>query len=345
MGIDGVFGYLSVSQVIIILVNWNGWEDTIECLESLLLMNFPSFRIVVCDNGSHDESLRELRCWARRMFGASTNAWQELSRTDAEMGGGLPDARFTLVANGVNLGFGGGSNVGLRYALACEDVAYCWLLNNDTVVDALALTKMVERMCEKPDAGMCGSTVRHYWDRSKIDALGGAVYYKWLGVAWHIGRTLRGDVSIPPESIENRMDYVVGSSLLVRTSFLRDIGLMAEEYFLYYEEVDWALRGKDCYSLAYALESVVYHKTGASIGTATNPRKKSYTCDYYTLRNRLLFTQRYYPLLMPGIYASLAGEMVVRLLLGRWDLAKMILKLMLSGAAESDKRFARAGIV
>lgn len=345
MGTDGVLGYLSVSQVIIILVNWNGWGDTIECLESLLLLNYQSFRIVVCDNGSNDESLRELRGWARHTFGATMTDWQELNRTDAEMGGGLPDARFTLIANGVNLGFGGGSNVGLRYAMACEGVDYCWLLNNDTVVDSLALTKMVERMCEKHDAGMCGSTVRQYWNRSKIDALGGATYFKYLGVSWHIGRTLRGNLSLHPESIENRMDYVVGSSLLVRTSFLRDVGLMAEEYFLYYEEVDWVLRGKDRYSLAYAPESVVYHKSGASIGTATNPRKKSYICDYYTLRNRLLFTQRYYPLLMAGIYASLVGEMVVRLLLGRWDLAKMILKLIVLGVAESDKRFARDGII
>lgn len=345
MGGNGILGYLSVSQVIIILVNWNGWKDTIECLESLLLLKYPFFRIVVCDNGSRDESLRELRWWARRTFGVSATTWQELSRADAETGGGLPDTMFTLVENGVNLGFGGGSNVGMRYALACEDVDYCWLLNNDTVVAPLALTKMVERMFEKPDAGMCGSTVRQYLDRSKIDVLGGATYFKWLGVAWHIGRTLRGNMLLPPESVENRMDYVVGSSLLVRTSFLRDVGLMAEEYFLYFEEVDWALRCKGRYSLAYAPESVVYHKVGASIGTATNPRTKSYICDYYTLRNRLVFTQRYYPLIMIGIYASLAGEMVVRLLFGRWDLAKMILKLVVLGVAESDKRVARDGII
>ena len=328
--------YLSVSRVYIIVVNWNGWNDTIECLESLLVLEYPDFRIVVCDNGSHDDSVIKLREWCERTRGCGSTDWQVISRDAAENGVGFQDAKFTLVTNGANLGFGGGTNVGLRYALACGDAKYCWLLNNDTVVEALALTKMVERLNEKPDASMCGSTVREYGNHLKIQALGGATYYKWLGIAWHIGRTINGYVLPDQALVENNMDYVVGVSLLVRSEYLQEVGLMAEDYFLYFEEIDWVSRGLGCYTLAYAADSIVYHKLGASVGTAANPMRKSYQCDYYTLRNRLLFTRRYYPYALPGVYVGLVGELIVRLLLGRWDLAGMICRLIKNGGNEAE---------
>lgn len=325
-----------MNRVYIIIVNWNGWKDTIECLESLMLLEYHDFRVVVCDNGSQDDSVRKLREWGQRSSGLAPAAWQVLSRESAEKAGGNPDVRVTLVTNCANLGFAGGTNVGLRYALACGDANFCWLLNNDTVADNQALAEMVQRLNDKPDACMCGSTVREYGDRSKIQALGGARYYKWLGVAWHIGRTIRGDILPDPVLVERKMDYVVGSSLLVRSAYLQEVGLMAEEYFLYFEEIDWVTRGRGRYRLAYAPKSIVYHKVGASIGTATNPLHKSYTCDYYTLRNRLLFSRRYYPYVLPGIYACLVCELLVRLFVGRWDLAGMICGLLKHGGIEAE---------
>lgn len=336
MGVDCGLEHLSVSKTYIIVVNWNGWKDTIECLESLLVLEYSDFRVVVCDNGSQDDSVIKLREWGELTFGSGLDIWQELNRTAAENGGAFPDARFTLITNGANLGFGGGTNVGLRYALACGDADFCWLLNNDTVVDASALSKMVERMNEKPDAGMCGSTVREYHNRSKIQALGGAIYYKWLGIAWHIGRTISGDVLPDQALVENKMDYIVGASMLVRSAYLKKVGLMAEDYFLYFEEIDWVSRGQDRFSLAYAPKSVVYHKVGASIGTASNPLHKSYLCDYYSLRNRLIFTRRHCPSVLPGVYVGMIGELVVRLLLGRWDLAGMICRLLWNGGNEAE---------
>ena len=329
--------YLSVSRVYIVIVNWNGWNDTLECLESLLLLEYPDFRIVVCDNGSQDESVSRLHEWGDRKFGSDIARWQFLSRESAENGAGSSNSRFTLISNGANFGFGGGTNVGLRYAMACGDADYCWLLNNDTVVDPLALTKMVERMNKKPGACMCGSTLREFDNRSKIQALGGAIYYKWLGVAWHIGRTIIGDNLPDSAVIEKKMDYIVGASLLVRSTYLRDVGFMAEDYFLYFEEIDWVYRGLGRYDLAYAQDSIVYHKVGASIGTATNVTQKSYLCDYYTLRNRLLFTRRYCPASLPGVYIVLAGEMLTRLLFGRWDLAGMVWRLLWNKGSESEK--------
>lgn len=330
--------YLLVSKVYIIIVNWNGWQDTIECLESLLLLDYPVYRIIVCDNGSTDESVSMIRLWAETAIGRNSEKCQCLNRDSGESGGKGFDSVFTLIENGANLGYGAGNNVGLRYVIARGDADYCWLLNNDTVVDPAALSTMVARMVEKHDAGMCGSTLRNYDDRSRIQALGGAVYFKWLGVAWHIGRTLQGKVSLNRDSIENNLDYIVGASLLVRMTFINDVGLMAEDYFLYFEEIDWVTRGQGRYGLSYAPDSVVYHKTGASIGTSSNPRKKSFLCDYYTLRNRLLFTRRYYPSVLGGVYAGLIIELIVRLLLGRWDLVRMICHLFVDSNALDKER-------
>jgi GT2 family glycosyltransferase len=195
---------------------------------------------------------------------------------------------------------------------------------------------MVERMQQKPDACMCGSTIRDFGNTAKIHALGGARYFRWLGVAWHIGRTLKGTALMDPQVVEQHMDYVVGASLLVRESYLREVGLMAEDYFLFFEEIDWFTRGRGRFSLAYAQDSIVYHRVGASVGTATNPRKKSYCCDYHTLRNRLKFTRRYYPRMLPGIYLVLAAEFLVRLVVGRWDLAAMVWHLLCSNEASQS---------
>lgn len=336
MGLDSRLEYLPVSRIYIVIVNWNGWKDTIECLDSLLLLEYPDFKVVICDNGSDDDSVLELRGWCERSLGFDSPTWQVLSRSDAENGGGSPEAWFTLVRNGDNLGFGGGTNSGLRYALARGDAGFCWLLNNDTVVDPRALTAMVDRLAEKPDAGMCGSTLREYYDRSRIQALGGATYFKWLGLAWHIGRTIQGNILPDKALVEKKMDYVAGASLLVRTEYLISVGLMAEDYFLYFEEIDWVWRGSARYTLAYAPESIVYHKVGASIGTTANPLGKSFQCDYYTLRNRLLFSRRHCPSVLPGVYLFLVVELAVRVILGRFDLAKMIWHLLVHGEREAE---------
>jgi len=317
--------------VYIIVVNWNGWKDTIECLESLLLLDYTDFRIVVCDNGSQDESIIRLRDWGEQKFGTNSSTWQVLGRSDIELRCFSPKALFTIVENVENFGFAGGTNVGLKYAISCGDAEFCWLLNNDTVVDSFALTALVNRMSKKKDASMCGSTLRHYYNRSSIQALGGAIYFKWLGVAWHLGRTMNGDKLPDEDLVEKKMDYVIAASLLVRSSYLHEVGLMAEDYFLYFEEIDWVFRGQGRYSLAYASQSIVFHKVGASIGTTTNPLRKNCQSDYYTLRNRIIFTRRYFPSGLPSVYFFLIIEMIIRLLTGRIDLAVMTWRLIRTG--------------
>ncbi|WP_243371815.1 glycosyltransferase family 2 protein [Geotalea sp. SG265] len=320
-----------MSRVYIIIVNWNGWRDTIECLDSVLLLKYTNYRIVVCDNGSTDESIAMLRQWAERTVGRNDKASQFLSRDSISSDSCRTDPLFTLIDNGGNLGFGAGANVGLRHAMARGDADYCWLLNNDTVVDPMALSAMVERLVAKPDAGICGSTLRYYDDRSHVQALGGAKYFEWLGLAWHLGRTIRGEVSTDPVPVEKQMSYVVGASMLVRACYVKTVGLLAEDYFLYFEELDWVYRGKGSYSLAYAPQSIVYHKVGRSIGTATNPVYKSAACDYYSLRNRIRFSRRYCRSRLPVIYVGILLESAIRVFVGRWDLARSALKVVKEG--------------
>lgn len=314
-----------MSRVTIILVNWNGWRDTVECLESLQHLEYPDFRVVVCDNGSSDDSLQEIRSWAEKR----NLKYADYQRIEAEAGGTPEaDSLLTLIRNGENLGFAGGNNVGLRYVMARGDADYCWLLNNDTVVEPDALTHLVVRMQQQSGVGICGSTIRLYHDRNKVQALGGGHYCRWIGLPWHYGRFFRGSKGINQARAEAWMNYVEGASMLVSRKFLAEVGLMGEEYFLYFEEADWAIRAMGRFKLGYAEQSIVYHKVGGSIGTSSNPATMSYTSDYFNIRNRLLFTRRFYPEALPTVWLVIIGSLLLRLCLGKWDRAAMIFSLL-----------------
>ncbi len=314
-----------MSSVAIILVNWNGWRDTVECLESLLLLTYRNYKIIVCDNGSGDDSLQRIGSWAD----AHGISYREYQRSEAQSGGVLADDYLlTLVQNDENLGFAGGNNVGLRYVMARGNDDYCWLLNNDTVVEPDALTHMVLRMQHQHQVGICGSTVRLYGDRQQVQAMGGGHYCRWIGLPWHYGRFFHRGREICQLRAESWMNYVEGASMLVSRQFLQDVGLMCEDYFLYFEEADWALRAKGRFSLGYAPQSIVYHKVGSSIGTSSNPATMSYVSDYFNIRNRLLFTRRFYPAALPTVWLVIVGSFFLRLCMGKWERAMMIFRLL-----------------
>lgn len=324
-----------MSKVLIILVNWNGWRDTLECLASLHKLTGTQYRVVVCDNGSADDSVQQITAWAKVQRLACTL----YDRNVAEQGGKRSvDPWLTIIKSRENLGFAGGNNVGLRYGLARAGFDYFWLLNNDTVVKPDSLTYLVERMRQDPEIGICGSTILNYTKRDKILALGGGRYISWLGVPWHHGRVYRYAPDINQKRAETRMNYVEGASMLVSRSFLEQIGLMNEEYFLYFEELDWALRSRGRFRLGYAPASIVYHKVGASIGTSSNPARKSLVCDYYNIRNRIRFTRQHYPLALITVYLVLLLEALVRMLCGKPDRAAMIIRLMQRRGADLEQR-------
>ncbi|MFH1386213.1 MAG: glycosyltransferase family 2 protein [bacterium] len=294
------------SKVYIIVLNWNGWQDTIECLASLLKLNYPNFQIIIVDNGSTDDSVTRIKAWI-----AGKNSCVLLEAKE-------------------NLGFAAGNNVGLRYALDRNDFGYAWLLNNDTVVEPDALRYLVRRMREKPGAGICGSAVLKYHDRGTIASLG-EVYDRWQAQGYQLEANKPYDPGKIEQyrKLEKKIDYIVGAAMLVSRDFLRDIGLLSEDYFLYFEEIDWATRACGKYSLALAPESIVYHKISESTKRQDDQNGKkekrfSLVFDRYITKNRLLFTRKYFPYALPTVYISILTYIIDRVRVGAWENAWLI---------------------
>lgn len=335
-------------KVYIIILNWNGWEDTIECLESIFRNSYPNYNVIVCDNASADNSLGKIKQWATGKIRAnhSNNSqisicttppvskpiqYAEYNRKQAEQGGHTEEqAPLILIQNGDNLGFAGGNNVGIRYALARNDFEYVWLLNNDTVINKNALVHLVQKMTNDSHIGICGSTLLYYSMPDTVQALGGAKYNKLLGISRHVGvLTKYNDESLKILETKIKLDYIIGASMLVSKEFLLKIGLMCEDYFLYYEEIDWSIRMQKNYKLAYVRESIVFHKEGSSIGSNVDPKSKSMLSDYYSIRNRIIFTKKYYKWVLPFVYLGLLIVAMNRLKRRQWNRVTMLIRIII----------------
>ena len=321
-----------------VILNWNGWRDTIECLESVFKLEYPLFSVIVCDNASSDGSMGKIEDWANGRLGASVES-EDLTRLvlpptpkpvafDSISASGTttlhpsPNVRLVLIQTGSNLGFAGGNNVGIRYALAQADCDYIWLLNNDTVVEPDSLSAMIDMAEANPTLGICGSLLRSYAFPHSVLTAGGRRYSPWSGRT----RPLQ-DLSTPSISTTpGAPDYVEGASMLVRCSLLKQVGLLEEGYFLYFEELDLVCRAKPAFHFGYAPSSIVYHKEGASIGSARARSDRSTLSDYYLARNRLVFTRRNYPWFMPSQLAVVAASVLLRILIGKPKNATAILR-------------------
>ena len=247
-------------KLLICLVNYRRAQDTIDCLNSLADSANQDFMVCVCDNSPS-------------ISGAIIK----------ECGQSLLPNRFLLIERPDNPGFAAGNNSCIRAAEAAAvkfDLA--WFLNNDTVVQPTCINEILEKVEASPNTtGIIGTTLLYYHDRSTVQALGGSVYKPAFGTMKEIGNGLSWPHCVDEAQIESQMSYVCGASMLVTSKLLSDIGLMAEDYFLFYEEIDWCTRAKKFgYSLAYASKAVVYHKEGASIGTGVGT-KRSLLAEYY----------------------------------------------------------------
>ncbi len=300
------------AKVVAVTLNWNNAADTTNCVLSLLEMNYPELRIVVCDNASEPGSWATLLELSHKVPGqvrAFSSPSDALAMVD-----NLP--LVSIIQTGANLGYAGGMNVGLRYALLDRSVEFFWVLNNDTVVERQSLRALVERTKGREDIGICGSSLVLYHDRSRIQAFGGASYNPWLARSRAIGfNALVSDIPDVPELVEKRLAYVIGAAMLVSRRYIEEVGLMDERYFLYSEEHDWAHRGREKFKLGYAPRSIVYHKHGATIGTAASGG--SNLSLFYLFRNKLAFTRSHHPALYPSALIALLWDATKLLLRGR----------------------------
>ena len=247
-------------RVSIILVNWNSCVDTLACARSCLALEGPAFEITIVDNNSSDGS------------------WEALATAFGS------DPRISLLRAGRNLGFAGANNWGVTRALK-SGADFVWLLNNDTIVNPTTLSALVDAASLHPRAGILGSKI-HFW--SQPDTLwfaGGSVQNHDHHYSRHRGM---GEIDRGQYDQVAEVEYITGCSMLVRSATLRDIHLMSEDYFLYWEDVDWCTRARLAgWSCLYVPESTLLHKVGAS--TDRQPEIKL----RYETRNRLRYQWRF----------------------------------------------------
>jgi len=247
-----------IPLVHIIVLTWNEYNDTVECLESLQKINYSNYKIVLVDNGSQDGSIQKLR----ERFGNIEN--------------------IKIIANEENLGFAGGNNVGMEYATR-KGADYVLLINNDTIVDPGFLAELVKAGEENKRAGILGSKIYYESEPKRIWFAGGEV--NWLLTkGTHIGYDKIDEGQY--DKIK-KCDYLTGCCLLIKKEVIKKIGVLADDYFLYYEDTDFCLRAKKAgYDCLYIPASKIWHK----ISRSTQPGSSSYI--YYHTRNGLTMAKR-----------------------------------------------------
>lgn len=318
-----------MEKVYIVIVNFNNWSDTVECLKSLLSSTYQNYQIFVVDNSPTRESVDNVSRWAAAEPTTSIAGPGELF-TVTEENSFLENEyqqRIVWVKANENKGFAAANNIALGYILSQQDYQFVWILNNDTYVPADSLEKLVTEFQQQPaQVGILGTTLLYYHNPSLIQGLGGA-YNKWFATSSHLAEGM--PVTDLHKFKDLAIDYPIGASMCVRRKFLEEIGLMNEEYFLYYEELDWVRRGQlQGWQVRVSLESQVLHKEGASIGTG-KPQKRSELSDYYCLKNRLVFAKKYHKAYLPTVYVGFGLTLLNRLRRRQFGMARNILKILL----------------
>jgi hypothetical protein len=310
------------APVCAVVVDWNGWRDTIVCLESLLALDGTPMRVIVCDNGSTEGSTRELERWMGERLQGWSSAGPELGFFRPEPGEGVRSVHLLTLPR--NLGYAGGLNVGIAWARERWSPSGFWLLNNDVQAQPGALDALVSAHASVPSAGVCGSVLLEWDDPWRVQAVAG-IYRRWLGVGWH-------DSRLPPDAaVSLAVDYPIGASMYVTTDYLDRVGPMDPGYFLYCEEMDWVERGRRLgYRPLVALNSRLRHKEGASTGSRGGVRNKSLLSERYGVVNRLRITRRFWPWWLPVVWSSLALVVLDRLCHREWARAALVLRLMFS---------------
>lgn len=268
-----------MNRVAIVVLNWNGIEDTLVCLNSLVSQNYKNYSIIVVDNGSVDDSVEKLD--------------EYISKNPSNI-------EITLIRNKKNLGFTGGVNTGIKFALKnnFDSVA---LFNNDAVADKEWLSSLVDEL-EDEKIGIATGLLLHE-DGKTIDSTGDW-FSKW-GLAFPRNR---GDkASKAPES--GFVFGATGGASLYRAQLFKEIGLFDDDFFAYYEDADISFRAQLAgWKVRYTNKAIAYHKQGA-----TSAKIPGFTL-YQTFKNLPLVYLKNTPtgLLFPvGIRFYLAYWLIV----------------------------------
>lgn len=245
----------------IIVLTWNNFQDTAECLHSLRELDYPCYNVVLVDNGSTDGSIQKLQSI-------------------------FPEVK--IIKNAENLGYAGGNNIGIEYALS-KDVDYIILLNNDTIVDASLAGELVRVSCETANLGILGCVNYYYNDRKRIQFSGGMFNWK----TGNIIDTTRHKIDEGQFQLLKEVDTVAGSCLFLPTTVIKSVGLLDNRYFLTFEESDLCCRIKKAgYKVYTHMGAGIWHKVSV---TGRTQKKGLNILHYYAVRNRFLFLVRNSP--------------------------------------------------
>ena len=252
-------------KVYIITINFGTPEHTTECLESIRTNNHELFQLVVVDVSNINLSIEKI------------NNWIEEKK----------DKRFTLIREKENKGFAFANNIGIKHALEQGDCDFLWILNNDTVINKNSLEDLIAcygRNLNKGNTGFIGSKILDYKHNDLIQNVGGT-FSKWSGYSVLIGLGEKDAGQYDKEDFQ--IDYVIGASMFCHSSLLQKIGFMPEDYFLYYEDIDWCISAQKAgFKNQTCTKSKVYHKQGISTGA------KLLTDDRHLQNKKHLYEQK-----------------------------------------------------
>lgn len=242
-------------MVAIIILNWNGWKDTIECIESIYNSTGVEFSVIVVDNGSSDDSISKINEYIHkkdfRIF--NIREGEVLKET-------IQHRDFILYELKDNYGFAKGNNYGIRL-LAGQPIDYYWILNNDTVVENNALSILQKFMDENRQYVACTPQIRYFSPNNKIWNCGGQLFFGFRKY-YYEGAT---DVVFRKDSFD--ISFVTGCALFVRPELLNENNeLFTEKFFFGEEDFEFSLRlKKQKMRMACSTRSLIYHKVSASI--------------------------------------------------------------------------------
>ena len=262
----------------VILLNWNGYDDTAETLVSLLEATPRPAYVVVVDNGSHDDSASRLSLWG------TVNDVISETHDVADLHSFDPDTWLRIILANENRGFAGGNNVGLTHLAIDTDATHFLLLNNDALVAQDYFARLAEALRAAPESGILGCTIYHYPDVDRVWFASG--YEDRLrGVALH-----RYEVAEAAEPFAT--EWVTGCAMLISRALYNAIGGLAECYYpIYCEDSDYSLQARTAgFSVLIAPRAHVYHKVGGTVGVGeTVPR-----VAYWQTRHRVFLVRRNY---------------------------------------------------
>jgi GT2 family glycosyltransferase len=242
-------------KVCIIILNWNGLKDTLECLDSILGLDYENYNVIVVDNGSLDRSVEIIR------------------------------ERFPsviMIESNRNLGYTGGNNIGIQYALE-HSADYIWLLNNDTIISADCLRKMVEIAETDPQIGLLSPVIYYENQRDRMQFCG-TVFNK----ASDILLTNMKQIELSNAAYDRGL-LLWGTALLIKRCVIATIGCLDDLFFAYFEDIDYSLRArKKGFKTAVVSSAKIYHKDASSSGGKNSPVRV-----YYYMRNLNLLWKKH----------------------------------------------------